>query len=107
MELILDAIQDICHQAGILTERHGIPSVTKPNGKTGRGDLVLKNVDLGGHRHLIIDVAVHHSFGGNHMADVSRNGELRDADPDQLLEASARRKVRRYREAWLDSAAHH
>jgi hypothetical protein len=31
---------------------------------------------------------------------VSRNGELRDADPDRLLEASARRKVGRYREAY-------
>jgi hypothetical protein len=31
-------------------------------------------------------------FSGNHMADVSRNGELRD--PAKLLEATARSKVR-------------
>jgi len=67
--------------------------VTKPNGKIGRGDLVLKNVNLGGHRHLIIDVALNHEFGGNHMADVTRNGALRAADPAKLLEATARTKI--------------
>ena len=34
------------------------------------------------------------------MADVSRNGELRHTDPAKLLEAAARTKVRRYREAY-------
>jgi hypothetical protein len=34
---------------------------------------------------LIIDAAFIHEFGGNHMADVSRNGELRNADPAKLL----------------------
>ena len=68
----------VCHQAGISTERLIIPSVTKRNGKIGRGDLVLKNVGLGNHRHLVCDVNLNHDFGGNHMADVSRNGELLD-----------------------------
>jgi hypothetical protein len=67
--------------------------VTKPNGKIGRGDLALKNVNLGGHRHLFIDVALNHEFGGNHMAVVTRNGALRAADPAKLLEATARTKI--------------
>ena len=54
---------------------------------------MLKNVNLGGHRHLIIDVALNHEFGGNHMADVTRNGALRAADPAKLLEATARTKI--------------
>jgi len=49
----------------------------------------------------ILDVAFfYHEFGGNHMADVSRNGELRNTDPAKLLEAAARAKVRRYQEAY-------
>ena len=92
-ETLLDALEALCFQAGIKTERRNIPSVTKPNGKIGRGDLVLKNVNLGGHRHLIIDVALNHEFGGNHMADVTRNGALRAADPAKLLEATDRTKI--------------
>ena len=34
------------------------------------------------------------------MADVSLNGALRNAQPDKLLEATARTKVLRYREAY-------
>jgi len=34
------------------------------NNKMGRGDLVLKHVNLGGHRHLVLDVAFNHEFGG-------------------------------------------
>jgi len=92
-ETLLDALEALCFQAGIKTERRNIPSVTKPNGKIGRGDLVLKNVNLGGHRHLIMDVALNHEFGGNHMADVARNGALRAADPAKFLEATARIKI--------------
>jgi len=96
-ETILDAIEAICRQAGITTERRNIPSIKKRNDKMGRGDLVLKNVNLGGHRHLVIDVAVNHDFGGDHLADVSRNGALRDAQPGRILESTARTKVDRYR----------
>jgi len=79
--------------AGITTERRNIPSVQKRHNRRGRGDLVLKNVNLGGHRHLVLDVTVNHEFGGNNLADVSRNGALRDAQPDRLLENTARTKV--------------
>jgi len=50
-ETLLDTLEALCFQAGIKMERRNIPSVTKPNGKIGQGDLVLKNVNLGGHRH--------------------------------------------------------
>jgi hypothetical protein len=96
-ESILDAIEEICQKAGITTVRRNIPSIKKRNGKMGRGDLVLKHVNLGGHRHLVLDVAVNHEFGGDHLADVSRNGALRDAQPSRILESTARTKVDRYR----------
>jgi len=54
---------------------------------------LVKNINLGGHRHLSIDVALNHEFGGNHMANVTRNGALRAADPAKLLEATARTKI--------------
>ena len=54
------------------------------------GDLVIKRANVGGDANLIIDVALIHEFGGNHMADVSLNGTLRHAQPDKLLEAAAR-----------------
>ena len=63
----------------------------------GRGDLVMKHVNHGGTRHLILDVTVNHEFGGDHLADVSRNGALRDAQPTRILERTARTKVDRYR----------
>ena len=51
-----------------------LPTIVKPNGKTGQGDLVIKHANIGGDVHLIIDAALIHEFGGNHMADVSLNG---------------------------------
>ena len=59
------------------------------NGKTGQGDLVIKRANIGGDANLIIDVTLIHEFGSNHMADFSLNGELRNAQPDKLLEAAA------------------
>ena len=46
---------------------------------------------------MVLDVAVNHEFGGDDLADVSRNGALRDAQPDRILENTARTKVARYR----------
>ena len=99
-ETVLDAVEVLCHQAGLSTERRNIPTVKKQNGKTGQGDLLIKGANIGGDTNLIIDVALIHEFGGNHMADVSLNGALRNAQPDKLLEAAARTKVHRYREAY-------
>jgi hypothetical protein len=45
-ETVLDALQKICHDLGLSTQRHNKPSST-PNGKTGRGDLVIKDANLG------------------------------------------------------------
>ena len=99
-EQVLDAIQGICKQAGVSTIRRGLPVITKPNGKSGSGDLVLKDVWLGGHRDLVIDVAINHEFGGNHMQNVGQNGSLRSANPAKILEATARTKINRYRDAY-------
>jgi len=46
---------------------------------------------------LVIDVAVNHEFGGDHLADVCRNGALRDAQPGRILESTTRTKVDCYR----------
>ena len=52
-ETILDALQKICYEAGLATQRRDISSVRKANGKTGRGDLLIK--DAGGlHRRLAL-----------------------------------------------------
>ena len=83
------------------TRRHNIPAAEKSNGKPSRGDLVIKDAHLGGQRDLIADVVYTHEFGGRHLADVtsvSLNGQLRDQDPNRLLENEARKKVERYRD---------
>jgi hypothetical protein len=105
-ETILDAVETLCRQVGIETERRNIPSIKTRNGKsnwTGRLGAQARQCDsqhIGGYADLILDVALIHEFGGNHMADdVSRNGNPRNDDPSKLLEATARTNVRRYREA--------
>ena len=45
---IWDALEKICLDSDLSTQRHNIPSVRKANGKTGRGDLVIKDANLGG-----------------------------------------------------------
>ena len=67
-ETVLDAVEALCHQAGLSTQRRNIPTVKKPNGKTEQGDLVIKHANIGGDSNLIIDVALIHEFGGNHIA---------------------------------------
>jgi hypothetical protein len=58
--------------------------VKKQNDKTGQGDLVIKGDNIGGNTNLIIDVALIHEFGGNHMVNVSLNGKLWHDQPDTL-----------------------
>ena len=59
---------------------------------TGLCDLALKRVSIGGHANLIIAVVLNHEFGGNRMADVSRNGALRDlrSEPARFLALNTR-----------------
>ena len=80
-ETVLDAVEALCRQAGLSTERRNIPTVKKQNDKTGQGDLVIKRANIGGDTNIIIDVALIHGFGGNHMADVSLNGGLTPGTP--------------------------
>jgi hypothetical protein len=51
---------------------------------------------------MMVDVAFIHEFCGNHLADVSRNGQLRDPDVNKLFENVARTKVARYRNAYAN-----
>ena len=74
-ETILDALQQICHESGLTTQRRDIPSVRKANGKTGRGDLLIKDANIGGDRHLVMDIACTHEFCGDHRRDVTHNGQ--------------------------------
>ena len=39
-ETILDALEQICHNLGLSTQSHNIPSAQKSIGKIGRGDLI-------------------------------------------------------------------
>ena len=101
-ETILTALEQICNDSGFSTRRSNIPTVDKSNGKPGRGDLVVKDAHLGGFRDLVVDVVCTHEFGGSHLADVSLNGQLRDHDPNRLLENEARKKVERYRDGYAN-----
>ena len=65
----------------------------KENGKTGRGDLLIKDSNIDGHQHLVIDIGCTHEFCGNHLRDVGRNWQLRDPDVNKLLETTAHTKV--------------
>ena len=74
----------------------------RARGKTGRGDLLIKDANVGGDRHLVMEIACTHDFCGNHLTDVGRNGQLRDPDVNKLLETTACTKVARYREAYAN-----
>ena len=52
---------------------------------------------------LPIDAA---EFDGSHIADVSLNGQLRDHDPNRLLENEARKKVERYLDGYRYANRH-
>ena len=69
--------------SALTTVRQNVPAVIKPNMKTGRGDLLTTDAQLANHRDIVID-----KFGGDNLADVRLNGQLRDSDPD--LSARAR-----------------
>ena len=94
-DTILTALEKICIDSGLSARRSNIPAVEKRNGKPGRGNLVVKDAHLGGFRDLIVDVNCTHEFSGEHLADVSLNGQLRDHDPKRLLKNKARKKVER------------
>ena len=83
-------------RAGFTTRRR---NVTSSRGGQ-KGDLQIQNINLPGKTHLVIDVALVHDFSGDCWRDVRRNGQLRYADPDMLLNNAADVKVWRYREAY-------
>ena len=65
-----------------------------------KGDLQIQNINLAGRAHLVLDVAMAHDFSGDCWSDWGRNGQLRYADRDMLLNNAAEAKVRKYREAY-------
>ena len=83
-------------RAGFTTRRR---NVTSSRGRQ-KGDLQIQNINLAGKTHLVIDVALVHDFSGDCWRDVNRNGQLRDADPDMLLNNAADVEVRRYLETY-------
>jgi hypothetical protein len=74
----------------------------KANGKTDRGDHVIKDANIDGNHNVIVDVTCIHEFCGNHLVDVSRNGQLRDPDVNKLLQNAARTKAARYRDGYAN-----
>ena len=52
----------LCHDSGLSMQRHTIPSEQRANGKTGRGDLVIKDANLDDCRHVIVDAAFIHEL---------------------------------------------
>ena len=51
---------------------------------------------------MMVDVAYIHESCGNHLADVSRDGQLRDPDVKSSSRTRARTKVARYRNAYAN-----
>ena len=95
-EHILSALEKVVKRAGFTTRRK---HVTSSRGGQ-KGDLQIRNINLAGTSDLIIDVALVHDYSGDCRRDVHRNGQLRHADPDTLLNNAADGKVRKYREAY-------
>ena len=70
----------MCRRSGYTTRRK---DVTSSRGSK-KGDLEIQDINLGGQRDLVIDVALVHDFSGN-SRDAHRNGQLRYDDPNLLL----------------------
>ena len=92
----MSALEKVVKRGGFTTRRR---NVTSSRGGQ-KGDLQIQNMNLAGKTHLVIDVALVHDFSGDCWRDVSRNGQLRYADPDMLLNNAADVKVRKYCEAY-------
>ena len=54
----------------------------------------------GSHRHIVVDTLITHELGGNHLEEVSRNGQLLHSDANRLLENTASTKEVRYRDGY-------
>jgi len=84
-EHILSALEKNVKRGSFTTRRR---NVTSSRGGQ-KGDLQIQNINFAGKTHLVIDVALAHDFSGDCCRDVSRNGKLRYADPDMLLNNAA------------------
>ena len=43
---LLDALKKMCYEMGLSTQRHDITSVLEADGKTGGGDLLVKDANI-------------------------------------------------------------
>ena len=96
LEHILSALEKVVKRGGFTTRRRNVTSSCGGQ----KGDLQIQNINLADKTHLVIDLALVHDFSGDCWRDVSRNGQLRYADPDMLHNNAADVKVRKYREAY-------
>ena len=80
-EHILSALDTMCRRSGYTTRRKNVT----PSRGSKKGDLEIRDINLGGKRDLVIDVALVHDFSGNCSRDARCNGQLRYDDPDLLL----------------------
>ena len=78
----------MCRRSGYTTRRK---DVTSSRGSK-KGDLEIQDINLGGQRDLVIDVALVHDFSRN-LRDAHRNGQLRYDDPNLLLNTAASAEV--------------
>jgi hypothetical protein len=79
-------LEHICHNSGLTALRHNILTAKKCNGKTGRGDFVMKDAHLGGHWSIVVNTVLTHEFG----------------DPNLLRENAERVKVERCRDGYAN-----
>ena len=79
------------------------PRCARPTARPSRassGDLFIKDVNLGGTRNVIVDVAFIHELCSTHRADVSRKGQLRCQQIPR--DRGAHPKVVQYRDAYAN-----
>ena len=93
-DIVPDGVLPLSHRGGVLSKKRCGPL------SPSRRPPFQSGGNIGGNRHLVIDIACTHEFCGNHLRDVSRNGQLRDPGVNKLLETTACTKVALYREAY-------
>ena len=93
-EHLLSAVQKCFQQGGYATERKQVPH----SRGLKKADLWVKDFQLAGVRHVIIDTSVRHEFHGNVMAhaNLGRNGEPSHQAVDGALDAAVKEKIDSY-----------
>ena len=93
---ILSALEKVFKRGGFTTRCRTVTSSRRGQ----KRNFQIQNINFAGKTQVVIDVTLLHDFSGDCWRDVSRNRQLRYADPDMLLNNAANAKVRKYREAY-------